>query len=131
VQIAGVDVYVNHAVLHLGSTDWVPISLELVDAPAASCDTHVAVRVRPQQGLIAVRIFQESDKAPGADPTFTTVFDGQLLLSDGRMAIGDVEGLTRFVRLLGDRGPYNVRVAVDVPGRDARAIDVTVGRPDS
>lgn len=128
-QIAGVDVYVNHPVLHLGSTDWVPTDLELGDAPAASCDTHVAVRVRPQLGLVAVRIFRDSEEIPGADPSFTTVFDGQLLLSDGRMAIGDVEGLTRFVRLLGDRGPWNVRVAVDVPGWEARAMDVTVGRP--
>ncbi|MFB7107291.1 hypothetical protein [Streptomyces hydrogenans] len=130
-QIAGVEVYVNHPVLHLGSTDWVPITLELGDDPAASCDTHVAVRVRPQLSLVTVRIFRNFDEPSGADPTYTTIFDGQLSLSDGRMAIGDVEGLTRFVHLLGDRGLWNVRVAVDVPGREARAIDVTVGRHDS
>ncbi|MGW0728916.1 hypothetical protein [Streptomyces sp. RLB3-17] len=58
-----------------------------------------------------------------------TVFDGQLLLPDGRLAVGDVEGLTRFVRLVGDRGAWNVRVAVDNPGWEARAIDVTIGWP--
>lgn len=46
VQVAGVDIYVNHAVLHLGATDWVPVSLTLEEAAAASCETHVAVRVR-------------------------------------------------------------------------------------
>lgn len=43
-QIAGVDIYVNHPVLHLGATDRVPLPLALNAAPAASCDTHVAVR---------------------------------------------------------------------------------------
>ncbi|MFI7499537.1 hypothetical protein ACIBVL_13710 [Streptomyces sp. NPDC049687] len=126
-QIAGVEVYVNHPVLHLGATDWPPV-LELGDAPAASCDTHVAVRVRPQSGLIRVRLFQDHGDPVSADPAFTTVFDGRLRLDDGRLAIGDVEGHTRFVRRLGDRGTWQVRIAVDTPGRDARAIDVTVAR---
>ncbi|MFF7881778.1 hypothetical protein ACH40F_16390 [Streptomyces sp. NPDC020794] len=129
VQIAGVEVYVNHPVLHLGATDWVPVSLDLGDADAASCDTHVAVRVRPQTDLIRVRVFREANGPSGANPMFATVFDGQLLLPDGRLAVGDVEGLTRFVRLVGDRGTWNVRVAVDNPGWDARAIDVTIGWP--
>ncbi|MGW1215224.1 hypothetical protein ACWDR3_06455 [Streptomyces sp. NPDC001002] len=127
-QVAGVDIYVNHAVLHLGATDWVPLSLALAEAPAASCDTHVAVRVRPQTGLIKVRLFvqPQSEDPEGADPAFTTVFDGSLLLPDGRIAVGDVEQLTRFVYRVGDRGEFRVRVAVDSPGADARAIDVTI-----
>ncbi|MFF0673038.1 hypothetical protein ACFYVE_33050 [Streptomyces tendae] len=88
-QIAGVDIYVNHPVLHLGATDWVPLSLALDTAPAASCDTHVAVRVRPQRGLIKVRLF--------APP--------------------------------GDRGQFNVRVAVNAPGPDASAIDIIITSP--
>jgi hypothetical protein len=129
-QVAGVDIYVNHAVLHLGATDWVPLSLALEDAPAASCDTHVAVRVRPQTGLIKVRFFVQSqpEDPDGADPAFTTVFDGSLLLPDGRIAIGDVEQLTRFVYRVGDRGEFKVRVAVDSPGTDAHAIDITIIR---
>lgn len=129
-QVAGVDIYVNHAVLHLGATDWVPLSLALEEAPAASCDTHVAVRVRPQTGLIKVRLFMRGQSATpaGADPAFTTVFDGSLLLPDGRIAVGDVEQLTRFVYRVGDRGEFRVRVAVDSPGADARAIDVTIAR---
>jgi hypothetical protein len=129
VQISGVEVYVNHPVLHLGATDWVPVSLELGEADAASCDTHVAVRVRAQSNLIRVRLFQDLGDSVCPDPTFTTVFDGQLLLDNGRLAVGDVEGLTRFVYQVGDRGAWNIRVAVDNPGWDARAIDVTISRP--
>ena len=66
-QIAGVEAYVNHPVLHLGATDWVPVSLDLGAADAASCDTHVAVRVLPQSDLIRVRIFRDSADGSGLD----------------------------------------------------------------
>ncbi|MFD0038994.1 hypothetical protein ACFVIZ_15305 [Streptomyces anulatus] len=131
-QIAGVDIYVHHPVLHLGATDWVPLSLALDTAPAASCDTHVAVRVRPQRGLIKVRLFTPpDDPQAGPDPEFATVFDGPLLLPDGRIAVGDVEQLTRFVYRVGDRGQFNVRVAVNTPGPDASAIDIVVTNPSN
>ncbi|MGV9454587.1 hypothetical protein [Streptomyces sp. NPDC003635] len=68
-------------------------------------------------------------QAEEPDPAFTTVFDGSLLLPDGRIAVGDVEQLTRFVHRVGDRGEFNVRVAVDSPGPDAGAIDIAVTRP--
>ncbi|MFJ6613635.1 hypothetical protein ACIQPT_25535 [Streptomyces sp. NPDC091289] len=127
-QIAGVDIYVNHPVLHLGATDWVPLSLALDAAPAASCATHVAVRVRPQRGLIKVRLFTPPDdlQVQRPDPAFTTVFHGPLLLSDGRIAVGDVEQQTRFVHRVGDRGQFNVRVAVNAPGPEANAIDIVI-----
>ncbi|MFE1962967.1 hypothetical protein [Streptomyces sp. NPDC059479] len=131
-QVAGVDIYVNHPVLHLGATDWVPVSLALDSAPVASCDTHVAVRVRAQRGrLIKVRLFTQpqAPEAEGGDPDFTTVFNGSILLPDGRIAVGDVEQLTHFVYRVGDRGEFNVRVAVDSPGPDAGAIDITITRP--
>ncbi|WP_406408709.1 hypothetical protein [Streptomyces sp. NBC_01643] len=120
----------NHAVLHLGATDWVPLSLALAEAPAASCDTHVAIRVRPQTGLIKMRLFVQSqpEDPERADPAFTTVFDGSLLLPDGRITVADVEQLTRFVYRVGDRGEFKVCVAVDSPGANARAIDVTITR---
>jgi hypothetical protein len=54
-----------------------------------------------------------------------TVFDGSLLLPDVSIAVGDVEQLTGFVHRVGDRGEYNVCVAVDSPGPDAGAIDIT------
>ncbi|WP_406457222.1 hypothetical protein OH768_25270 [Streptomyces sp. NBC_01622] len=68
---------------------------------------------------------RQEPEAEGPDPDFTTVFDGSLLLPDGRIAVADVEQMTRFVHRLGDRGEYDVHVAVDSPGPDAGAIDVT------
>ncbi|MFJ4411342.1 hypothetical protein [Streptomyces sp. NPDC088910] len=131
VQVAGIDIYVNHPVLHLGATEWVPVSLALGAAPAASCETHVAVRVRAQRGLIKVRLFTPPQEpgSEGPDEAFTTVFDGSLLLPDGRVAVGDIEQLTRLVHRIGDRGEFNVRVAVDSPGLNATAIDVTITEP--
>jgi hypothetical protein len=130
VQIAGVDIYANHPVLHVGATDWVPLSLALGAAPAASCETHVAVRVRAQRGLIKVRLFAQPqvNGCEGPDPDFTSVFDGSLLLPDGRIAVGDVEQLTRLVHRVGDRGEFAVRVTVDSPGENAGAIDVMIAR---
>ncbi|MFD3377594.1 MULTISPECIES: hypothetical protein [unclassified Streptomyces] len=78
-----------------------------------------------------MRLFTQpqAPEAEGPDPDFTAVFDGSLLLPDGRIAVGDVEQLTRFVYRVGDRGEYNVRVAVDSPGPDAGAVDVSITRP--
>lgn len=46
-----------------------------------------------------MRLFTEplDPCAEGPNVEFTTVFDGHLLLPDGRIAVGDVEQLTRFV----------------------------------
>jgi hypothetical protein len=78
-----------------------------------------------------VRLFAQPHdlQAEAPDPAFTTVFDGPLLLPDGRIAVGDVEQLTRFVHRVGDRGQFNVRIAVNTPGPDASAIDVVITHP--
>lgn len=128
-QIAGVDLYVNHPLMALGSTEWIPMSLALGGAPAAACDTHVIVRVQAQVGLVRVRVFKDgggddhvSDRGP-----LTTVFDGHLLLSDGRLVVGDVVGESRFTTsLLGKPGRRRVRVSVDEPQGWARAVDVVI-----
>ncbi|MEU3464459.1 hypothetical protein ABZ721_31465 [Streptomyces sp. NPDC006733] len=60
-----------------------------------------------------------------------TAFDGLLLLPDGRGAVGDVEQLIRFVHRVGDRGEFHVRVAVDAPGANATAVDITITRCDN
>ncbi|MCX5085459.1 hypothetical protein [Streptomyces sp. NBC_00401] len=70
----------------------------------------------------------QSADPEGADPAFTTVFDDSLLLPHGRIAVGHVEQLTRFVYRVGDRGEFKVHVAVDSPCADARVIDVTIIR---
>lgn len=126
-QVAGVEVRVNHPVLALGSTDWLPV-LELGGEAAVGCDTHVAVRVQAQVRLTKVRLFTEPlDEEPGLDPSFTTVFEGPISLADGRLVIGDVMGVTRFVSLIGEAGRRWIRVAVDEPGWNAAAVDISVG----
>ncbi|GGR20788.1 hypothetical protein GCM10010497_23900 [Streptomyces cinereoruber] len=82
----------NHPVLALGSTDWLPV-LELGGEAAVGCDTHAAVRVQAQVQLIKVRLFTEPlDEGLGPDPSFTTVFEGPISLADGRLVVGDVMG---------------------------------------
>lgn len=62
-QIAGVDLYVNHPVMALGSTEWIPTTLALDGAPAAACDTHLIVRVQAQVPLVTIRVFQDHGDA--------------------------------------------------------------------
>ncbi|WP_329167125.1 hypothetical protein OHB49_43585 (plasmid) [Streptomyces sp. NBC_01717] len=103
--------------------------LALAEAAAASGDTHVAVRVRPQTGLIKIRFFvPQSEDREVADLAFTTVFDGSLLLLDGCIGGVDVEQSTRYVYRVGNRSEFKVRVAVDSPGADDQASDVTITR---
>ncbi|MEW5539279.1 hypothetical protein [Streptomyces cyaneofuscatus] len=49
----------NHPVLALGSTDWIPSTLALGGAPASRCGTHVIVRVQAQRALVKVRLFTD------------------------------------------------------------------------
>ncbi|ROP44262.1 hypothetical protein [Streptomyces sp. PanSC9] len=126
-QVAGVDFQVNHPVIALGSTDWLP-ALELGGEAAVGCDTHVVVRVQAQVRLIKVRLFTDPlDEGLRPDPSFTTVFEGPISLADGRLVIGDVMGVTRFVSLIGEAGRRQIRVAVDEPGWNAAAVDISVG----
>ncbi|MFF8410558.1 hypothetical protein [Streptomyces omiyaensis] len=126
-QVAGVEIRVNHPVLALGSTDWLPV-LELRGEAAVGCDTHVAIRVQAQVRLIKVRLFTDPlGEAPGPEPSFATVFEGPISLADGRLVIGDVMGVTRFVSLIGEGGRRQIRVAVDEPGWSAAAVDIFVG----
>ncbi|QIY93360.1 hypothetical protein HEP87_03315 [Streptomyces sp. S1D4-11] len=129
-QIAGIDLYVNHPVMALGSTEWIPTTLALNNEPAAACDTHVIVRVRAQVALVKVRIFLDHGEADdrGRDAgALTTVFDGHLLLSDGRFVVGDVVGESRFTTsLLGKPGRRRVRVSVDAPQGRAHAVDIVI-----
>ncbi|MFG2434641.1 hypothetical protein [Streptomyces sp. NPDC048508] len=129
-QIAGVDLYLNHPVMALGSTEWIPTTLALDGAPAAACDTHVIIRVQAQVVLVKVRIFKDhgdADDQEADSESLTTVFDGHLLLSDGRLVVGDVIGESRFsTTLLGKPGKWRVRVSVDDPQGWARAVDVVI-----
>ncbi|MFF2548727.1 hypothetical protein ACFVUY_40070 [Kitasatospora sp. NPDC058063] len=129
-QIAGIDLYANHPVLAIGSTEWIPTTLALNNAPAAACDTHLIVRVQAQTVLVKVRIFKDHDASGGQGrelESLTTVFDGHLLLSDGRLVVGDIIGESRFTTsLLGMPGRRRVRVSVDDAQGRARAVDIVI-----
>ncbi|WP_069766842.1 hypothetical protein [Streptomyces sp. LUP30] len=129
-QIAGIDLYVNHPVMAIGSTEWIPTTLALNNEPAAACETHLIVRVQAQTVLVKVRIFQDHDDSDGQGrdlESLTTVFDGHLLLSDGRLVVGDVVGESPFTTsLLGMPGRRRVRVSVDDAQGRARAVDIVI-----
>ncbi|MER5534856.1 hypothetical protein [Streptomyces mirabilis] len=80
--------------------------------------------------LVKVRIFLDHGEADdrGRDAgALTTVFDGHLLLSDGRFVVGDVVGESRFTTsLLGKPGRRRVRVSVDDPQGRAHAVDIVI-----
>jgi hypothetical protein len=67
------------------------------------------------------------DEEPGPDPSFTLSFEGPISLADGRLVVGDIMGVTRFVSLIGEASRRQIRVAVDEPGWNAAAIDIFVG----
>ncbi|MFG2909176.1 hypothetical protein ACGF13_29430 [Kitasatospora sp. NPDC048286] len=128
-QIAGLDLYVNHPIIALGSSEWMPASLELAGRAAAACETHLLVRVQPQTALVKVRIFlPDTEDLSGPAIGFTTVFDGPLMLPDGRFVIGDVMGQSRFATTLPGPGTRRVRVDVDDAVGHAHAVDITVAR---
>jgi hypothetical protein len=129
VQIAGIDLYVNHPLMALGSPDWIRDDLTLDGAPAAASDTHVIVRVQAQTALIKVRVFQDHGEGTACDSSFANVFDGSLYLADRRIVFGDVLGESRFVKYVGGPQRWRVRVSVDDPDRYARAVDVVL-QPD-
>ncbi|MFE5969028.1 hypothetical protein [Streptomyces sp. NPDC056463] len=129
-QIAGVDLYVNHPCMALGSPDWIPDDLKLDGKPAASSDTHVILRVQPQTDLIKVRLFRDHGEGVATDSSFTTVLDQTLYLADRRLAIGDVMGESRFVKYVGGPQRWRARISVDSPDGYARAVDVVL-RPEN
>ncbi|MFI6940390.1 hypothetical protein ACIBI4_14050 [Streptomyces sp. NPDC050418] len=129
-QIAGVDLYVNHPIMALGAPDWIRNDLALAGEAAVASDTHILVRVEAQVVLIKVRLFRDYGEGTECDTSFTTVFDGTLYLADRRLALGDVMAESRFVRYLGGPQRWRVRVSVDDPEGPARAVDVVL-QPDS
>lgn len=131
-QIAGVDLYIYHGVLGIGASRWMPLSLQLTpDEPAASCDTHVLVKVRGQHELTRVRLFKvQSMDEPSGDPAFITVHDSGLLLDDARMTIGDVVGGSSFTTaMIHEPGRHRVIINLNTADGDATAVDVIVVVP--
>ncbi|MEU5895080.1 hypothetical protein [Streptomyces venezuelae] len=53
------------------------------------------------------------------------MFDGELVLDDGAIAVGDILGVSRFVQSVGDPGVHHIRGTVDDPGVASR-VDVVI-----
>lgn len=110
-----VEVYVNYPVLVLGSAGDYDLSIIGTGDPATASRSHVAVAVRAQIALVRVTFWSSVRVRSG-----TIVYSGPLELADGRFYVNDVEGLTRYSRLIGAPGPHNFVIAVDDPGQASR-----------
>ncbi|AWW35720.1 hypothetical protein [Streptomyces cadmiisoli] len=111
--VGAVDIYANHPVVFIGSTD--PPELDWDDAPACSNGKHIVVRTRGQSALTRVSIWH------GAMPVIgDVVFDGVLNVEGSRVCVADLENLTRWVNRTVVSGSQRVVVCVDDPDHASR-----------
>ncbi|UWE08216.1 hypothetical protein [Actinacidiphila bryophytorum] len=116
--IGSVEIHLNHRVVRIGSkeppVDFHPVS----GAHVSASDRHVHVVARAQSGLVRVKVWNRVGPVRG-----TAVFDGDIFLADGCIAIGDVLNESSFVQYFGSAGLHRVRVSVDDQGNSSR-VDV-------
>ncbi|MFF1837983.1 hypothetical protein ACFVXE_27795 [Streptomyces sp. NPDC058231] len=111
--VGAVDIYANHPVVLIGSTD--PPELDWDNSPACSDGKHIVVQTRGQSALTRVSIWNRAMPAIG-----DVVFDGVLNVEGSRVCVSDVENLTRWVTQLVRSGSQRVVVYVDDPGHASR-----------
>lgn len=111
--VGAVDIYANHAVVFIGSTD--PPELEWDDAPACGDGKHIVVQTRGQTALTRVSVWSRAMPLIG-----DIVFDGVLNVEESRVCVADLENLTRWITRLVRPGPQRVVVCADDPGRASR-----------
>lgn len=116
--IASTDIYLNHGTVRLGSKEAPSAASQLGGAPATASDKHIHVAARAQVGLVRVKLWNRIGPARG-----TVVFDGDISLADGCIAVGDILNVSTFVQGFGSPGLHRIRVSVDDPGNASR-IDV-------
>ncbi|CAL9397702.1 hypothetical protein [Streptomyces sp. enrichment culture] len=116
--IGSADIYLNHRVLRIGSNEAPTVTSPLSGAAAAASDSHIHVAARAQAGLVRVKLWNKLGPVRG-----TVVFDGEISLADGCIAVGDILNASSFVQNFGTAGLHRVRVSVDDPG-DASRVDV-------
>ncbi|MER7694472.1 hypothetical protein [Streptomyces sp. NPDC097610] len=85
-----------------------------------STRSHVQIAARAQMGLVRVRLWNRAGPAAGS-----VLFDGDLVLDDGAVGVGDILGVSRFVQNVGTPGAHHIRVTVDDPDIASR-IDVVI-----
>ncbi|MFF4901105.1 hypothetical protein [Streptomyces sp. NPDC001068] len=110
--IGSVEIYANHPVVFIGSTDH--LELDWDDAPACADGRHIVVRTRGQTALTRVSVWKAAMPVIG-----DIVFDGVLEVED-RVCIADLENLTRWTTRTIEPGPQRVVVCVDDPGHASR-----------
>lgn len=110
-RIGAVELRLNNPLVIVGSTG---IMDDFVQVPLASPGRievpydHVAVAARVQVAPVAVSVWRHVRPAAGS-----VVFNGDLYLPDGFLAIFDVENSTRFTKRVGAPGAHEVSIAVD------------------
>jgi hypothetical protein len=119
-RIGGVELYLNHPVVLIGSTDPEPGALQVGEGGVAASTAHVMVATKANVELVSVRLWLDEEISKGR-----VIFNGTLDLDDGRLAVGDHAGLWRFVATLGKRGTVRLAVAVDEVG-SASTLDVYI-----
>ncbi len=116
--IGSADIYLNHRVVRIGSSAAPAAASPLGGAPVAASDSHVHVAARAQAGLVRVKLWNKVGPVRG-----TVVFDGEISLADGCIAVGDILNVSSFVQNFGSAGLHRMRVSVDDPGNASR-VDV-------
>ncbi|MBT2487501.1 hypothetical protein J7E96_02895 [Streptomyces sp. ISL-96] len=118
--IGRADIYLNHNVIRIGSKEPPAVASSLGGAPMVASDSHIHVAARAQTGPVRVKLWNRAGPVRG-----TVVFDGQISLSDGSIAIGDILNVSSFVQSFGSPGLHQIRVSVDDPGNASR-VDVVL-----
>jgi hypothetical protein len=118
VLIGSVEIYLNHRIVRIGSKETPAEVSSLGGAPVAASGSHIHVAARAQAGLVRVKLWNKAGPMRGA-----VIFDGQISLVDGCIAIGDILNVSSFVQSFGPPGLHQIRVSVDDPGNASR-IDV-------
>jgi len=121
-KLGTAEIYANHPIIVIGSTDPVGNPLALGGSAAVASENHVTVATRGQAGLTRVSLWKQAGPLVGE-----VVFDGHLILADHLIAVFDVEGLSRFSATVGVGGRQRVALLVDDPGFASR-IDVIFDR---
>ncbi|AYG79490.1 hypothetical protein DWB77_01605 [Streptomyces hundungensis] len=118
--IGSAEFYLNHRVVRIGATVPPEEDLVLAGAPLVASRSHIQLAARAQMGLVRIRLWNRAGPAG-----CSVLFEGDLMLDDGAIQVGDILGVSRFVQNIGAPGAHRIRVAVDDPGVASR-VDVVI-----
>ncbi|MGW0671536.1 hypothetical protein [Streptomyces sp. NPDC002746] len=117
-MIGSASIYLNNPVLVIGATSPIGGDLALAGAVSVASSEHVLIAARAQVGPVRGRLWSRVGPREGA-----IVFDGELALADGAIAISDAVGSSCFSTRTSSIGLHRVQVFVDDPGNASR-VDV-------